>query len=130
MRRREPFCFVAFDLLAVNGRDMHKLSLIDWKQILREIVPEESRSISSRSMFPGTGAISSQRCASEISRGHAQRPAGRNAHLRLAEWRRRLVASRLTHPTLVLEQIRRKRDLLRDASDVGAGRNLGEASDP
>jgi len=45
MRRREPFCFVAFDLLAVNGRDMHKLSLIDWKQILREIVPEESRSI-------------------------------------------------------------------------------------
>jgi len=45
MRRREPFCFVAFDLLAVNGRDVHKLSLIDWKQILREIVPEESRSI-------------------------------------------------------------------------------------
>jgi len=45
MRRREPFCFVAFDLLAVNGRNVHKLSLIDWKQILREIVPEESRSI-------------------------------------------------------------------------------------
>jgi bifunctional non-homologous end joining protein LigD len=45
MRRRGPFCFVSFDLLAVNGRDVRKLSLVDRKQILREIVPEESRSI-------------------------------------------------------------------------------------
>src|SRR4029453_17210300 len=28
MRRRGPFCFVAFDLLAVNGRGLRKLPLI------------------------------------------------------------------------------------------------------
>ena len=37
MRRRGPFCFVAFDLLAVNGRDVRKLPLIKRKRILREI---------------------------------------------------------------------------------------------
>jgi len=45
MRRRGPFCFVAFDLLTVNGRDVRKLSLVDRKKILREIVPTESRCV-------------------------------------------------------------------------------------
>jgi bifunctional non-homologous end joining protein LigD len=45
MRGRGPFCFVAFDLLAVNGRGLRKLSLVDRKKILREIVPKESRSV-------------------------------------------------------------------------------------
>lgn len=45
MRRRGPFCFVAFDLLAVNGRDVRNLSLVVRKRILREIVPKESRTI-------------------------------------------------------------------------------------
>jgi bifunctional non-homologous end joining protein LigD len=45
MRRRGPFCFVAFDLLAVNGRDVRKLPLVERKGILREIVPKESRCI-------------------------------------------------------------------------------------
>jgi bifunctional non-homologous end joining protein LigD len=42
MRRRGPFCFVAFDLLAVNGRDVRNLSLVARKRILREIVPKQS----------------------------------------------------------------------------------------
>jgi hypothetical protein len=45
MRRRGPFCFVAFDLLAVNGRDVRTLPLVERKKILREIVPKESRCI-------------------------------------------------------------------------------------
>jgi bifunctional non-homologous end joining protein LigD len=45
MRRRGPFCFVAFDVLAVNGRDVRNLSLVVRKRILREIVPKQSRSI-------------------------------------------------------------------------------------
>jgi ATP-dependent DNA ligase len=45
MRRRGPFCFVAFDLLAVNGRDVRNLSLAVRKRILREIVPKQSRCI-------------------------------------------------------------------------------------
>jgi ATP-dependent DNA ligase len=45
MRRRGPFCFVAFDLLAVNGQDVRKLPLSERKRTLREIVPKESRCI-------------------------------------------------------------------------------------
>jgi bifunctional non-homologous end joining protein LigD len=51
MRRRGPFCFVAFDLLAVNGRDVRKLPLIDRKRILREIVPKDRVACYSRSTF-------------------------------------------------------------------------------
>jgi len=39
-----PF-FVAFDLLAVNGRDVRKQPLVERKEILREIVPKQSRSV-------------------------------------------------------------------------------------
>jgi len=45
MRRRGPSCFAAFDLLAVNGRDVRKLPLRDRKSILRDIVPKDSRCI-------------------------------------------------------------------------------------
>ena len=52
MRRRGPFCFVAFDLLAVSGRDVRKLPLVERKKILREIVPKESRCSSLREARP------------------------------------------------------------------------------
>ena len=42
MRGGGPFCFVAFDLLAVNGRDVRKQPLVERKEILREIIPKES----------------------------------------------------------------------------------------
>jgi bifunctional non-homologous end joining protein LigD len=45
MRRRGPFSFVAFDLLAVNGGDVRKLPLADRERILRDTVPKESRCI-------------------------------------------------------------------------------------
>jgi bifunctional non-homologous end joining protein LigD len=55
MRRRGPFCFVAFDLLAVNGRDLRQLSLVQRKRILREIVPKESRCILFAKRVPRRG---------------------------------------------------------------------------
>ena len=45
MRCRGPVCFVGSDLLAVNGRGMRTLPLVERKKMLREIVPQESRCI-------------------------------------------------------------------------------------
>jgi bifunctional non-homologous end joining protein LigD len=42
MRRRGPFAFVAFDVLAANDKDLRKLSLVDRKKILRAILPKGS----------------------------------------------------------------------------------------
>jgi bifunctional non-homologous end joining protein LigD len=42
MRRRGPFAFVAFDVLAVNGRDVRKRPLVERKKLLRAIVPARS----------------------------------------------------------------------------------------
>jgi bifunctional non-homologous end joining protein LigD len=42
MRRRGPFVFVAFDCLAVNGRDVRRLPLLDRKKLLRAILPRRS----------------------------------------------------------------------------------------
>src|SRR5215475_8121451 len=39
MRRHGPFVFVAFDCLAVNGRDIRRLPLLERKKLLRTIVP-------------------------------------------------------------------------------------------
>jgi ATP-dependent DNA ligase len=45
MRRRRPFQFVAFDVLALNGKDVRKLELADRKKLLRAIVPTQSGAI-------------------------------------------------------------------------------------
>jgi bifunctional non-homologous end joining protein LigD len=45
MRRRGPFQFAAFDVLALNGKDVRKLELADRKRLLRTIVPKRSKSI-------------------------------------------------------------------------------------
>jgi ATP-dependent DNA ligase len=45
MRRRGPFQFVAFDVLALNGKDVRHLELTDRRRLLRTIVPKRSRSI-------------------------------------------------------------------------------------
>jgi bifunctional non-homologous end joining protein LigD len=42
MRRRGPFAFVAFDCLAVKGRDVRRLPLLERKKLLRAIVPRRS----------------------------------------------------------------------------------------
>jgi bifunctional non-homologous end joining protein LigD len=42
MKRRDPFAFVAFDVLAVNGRDVRKVPLVERKKILRAIVSRRS----------------------------------------------------------------------------------------
>jgi ATP dependent DNA ligase domain len=42
MKRRDPFDFVAFDVLAVNGRDVRKVPLVERKKILRAIVSRRS----------------------------------------------------------------------------------------
>jgi ATP-dependent DNA ligase len=48
MRRRGPLAFVAFDVLAANGKDLRKLPLIDRKKILRGVLPKRSSVI----LFP------------------------------------------------------------------------------
>src|SRR5262245_20930331 len=55
MRRRGPFTFVAFDVLAVNRKDVRKLGLTDRKKILRAIVPRESRSVLCAQHVKGRG---------------------------------------------------------------------------
>jgi bifunctional non-homologous end joining protein LigD len=45
MRRRGPFQFVAFDVLALNDKDVRKLELADRKKLLRAIVPTQSTTI-------------------------------------------------------------------------------------
>ena len=45
MRRCGPFQFIAFDVLALNGKDVRKLELVDRKKLLRAIVPRRSRVI-------------------------------------------------------------------------------------
>jgi ATP-dependent DNA ligase len=42
MRRRGLFVLVAFDCLAVNGRDARRLPLLERKKLLRAIVPRRS----------------------------------------------------------------------------------------
>jgi bifunctional non-homologous end joining protein LigD len=69
MRRPGPFCFVALDLLAVNGRDVRKLSLVDRKRILREIVPKKSSCILFAKHVPRRGREFSQPYASRILKG-------------------------------------------------------------
>ena len=44
-RRRGPFAFVAFDVLALNGTDTRKLPLVKRKRLLRRIVWGEVRPI-------------------------------------------------------------------------------------
>jgi len=42
MFRRGVPCFVVFDVLAANGRDLRGLSLLDRKKILRPLIPRRS----------------------------------------------------------------------------------------
>jgi bifunctional non-homologous end joining protein LigD len=42
MKRRGPFSFVAFDLLAMNSRDVRQLPLLERKKLLRSVVPRRS----------------------------------------------------------------------------------------
>jgi hypothetical protein len=45
MRRRGPFCFYAFDLLWLDGRDLRDRPLSEWKTLLRKLLPRPSRSV-------------------------------------------------------------------------------------
>ena len=45
IRRRGPFQFVAFDVLALNGKDVRNLELAARKKLLRAIVPTQSSTI-------------------------------------------------------------------------------------
>jgi hypothetical protein len=65
MRRRGPFAFVAFDVLAVNGRDVRKMALVERgssgarsaplaRDILRRLCPPAWSGSLHRSMSPGS----------------------------------------------------------------------------
>jgi bifunctional non-homologous end joining protein LigD len=42
MRRRGPFCFYAFDLLWLDGRDLRSLMLSERKTLLRKLLPRQA----------------------------------------------------------------------------------------
>jgi bifunctional non-homologous end joining protein LigD len=45
MRRRGPFCFYAFDLLWLDGRDLRALPLSERKTLLRKVLPRKPRAL-------------------------------------------------------------------------------------
>jgi len=45
MRRRGPFCFYAFDLLWLDGRDLRELPLSERKTLLRKLLPRPPKSV-------------------------------------------------------------------------------------
>jgi ATP-dependent DNA ligase len=45
MRRRGPFQFVAFDVLALNGKDVRRLELVERKRLLRWLQTAAKRSL-------------------------------------------------------------------------------------
>ena len=45
MRRRGPFCFYAFDLLWLDGKDLRDRPLLERKKLLRKLLPRPSRAV-------------------------------------------------------------------------------------
>jgi len=45
MRRREPFCFYAFDLLWLDGSDLRDRPLLERKRLLRKLLPRHPKSV-------------------------------------------------------------------------------------
>jgi len=45
MRRRGPFCFYAFDLLWLDGRDLRDRPLLQRKSLLRKVLPRRLKSV-------------------------------------------------------------------------------------
>jgi bifunctional non-homologous end joining protein LigD len=45
MRRRGPFCFYAFDLLWLDGKDLRDRPLLERKSLLRKLVPRHPNSV-------------------------------------------------------------------------------------
>jgi bifunctional non-homologous end joining protein LigD len=45
MRRRGPFCFYAFDLLWLDGRDLRDRPLLERKRLLRKLLPRCAQSV-------------------------------------------------------------------------------------
>jgi bifunctional non-homologous end joining protein LigD len=45
MRRRGPFCFYAFDLLWLDGKDLRDRPLLERKSLLRRLVPRHPKSV-------------------------------------------------------------------------------------
>jgi ATP-dependent DNA ligase len=69
MRRRGPFVFVTFDCLAVNGRDVRRLPLLDRKKLLRAILPGALLCCFAPTICVDVGAIFLPKYAARISRG-------------------------------------------------------------
>jgi len=45
LRRRGPFCFYAFDLLWLDGRDLRGLALSERKALLRKLLPPKAHAV-------------------------------------------------------------------------------------
>jgi bifunctional non-homologous end joining protein LigD len=56
MKRQRQAVYYAFDILWLNGRDLHDLSLLDRKKILRSVIPRKSSRVGFVS-YVVTGAL-------------------------------------------------------------------------
>ena len=45
LRRRGPFCFYAFDLVWLDGRDLRGLALSERKALLRKLLPPKAHAV-------------------------------------------------------------------------------------
>jgi bifunctional non-homologous end joining protein LigD len=45
LRRRGPFCYYAFDLLWLDGRDLRDQPLLERKALLRSLLPQPARAV-------------------------------------------------------------------------------------
>jgi bifunctional non-homologous end joining protein LigD len=76
IRRRGPFAFVAFDVLALNGTDVRKLPLVKRKRLLRRIVPKRSSVVLYASHVDGRGCgLFAEVCAQDLEGIVAKRKA-------------------------------------------------------
>jgi len=64
--------FVAFDLLALNGRDVRALPLVCRKALLRHVIPADEGYVLYADHVDGPGPRSSRSCASATSRASSR----------------------------------------------------------
>jgi bifunctional non-homologous end joining protein LigD len=78
MRRRGPFALVAFDVLALNGKDVRALPLVERKKLLRMVVPRRSSVILYAQHLHGRGCdLFAEVCRNDLEGIVAKHSAGR-----------------------------------------------------
>jgi bifunctional non-homologous end joining protein LigD len=87
MRRRGPFALVAFDVLALNGKDVRALPLIERKKLLRAVVPRRSSTVLYAQHVHGEGRdLFADVCRQDLEGIVAKHSAGRYGEDEPTRW--------------------------------------------